>query len=137
MAWRCFARGVEPVFAPEAQVFHAVHELGPVGKLRVAWRWHETMRLYARYPALRRTLTYGVFWKKSHYHLVRAALALVLPRRLRGLRAWCVAPLAPAYLARAEAEGGQRWAAPYFFVHDVVELAAVVRGAVRYRTPVI
>jgi hypothetical protein len=34
-------------------------------------------------------------------------------------------------------EGGQPLAAPYFLVYDLVELAAVMRGAVRYRTPVI
>lgn len=135
LAWRCIAAGAEPVWAPDAQAWHAVHQLGPVGKLRVAWRWHETMRLYARYPELRRTLTYGVFWKKSHYLLVRAALGLVVP--WAPLRFWCLAPLAPTYVQRARDEGGQVVAAPYFLVHDLVELAAVVRGAVRYRTPVV
>ena len=80
LARRCFAAGADAVFAPDALVHHAVHELGPMGKLRVAWRWSETMRLYARHPAMRETLTYKIFWKKSHYLLVRAGLALVLPR---------------------------------------------------------
>lgn len=137
LAWRCFDAGAEAVFASEARVMHAVHRLGPLGKLRVAWRWHETMRLYARHPELRSTLTYGLFWKKSHYHLVRASVAILVPKRWRPLRAWCLAPLAPAYWERAHAEGGKRWAAPYFLLHDIVELVAVVRGAVRYRTPVI
>lgn len=137
LAWRCFESGADAVFADRALTLHAVHELGPVGKLKVAWRWHETMRLYARHRGLRSTLTYGVFWKKSHYLLVRAAIGLVLPKRMRPLRAWCLAPLAPAYLQRARDEGGALWAAPYFLLHDAVELAAVVRGAVHYRTPVI
>lgn len=137
LAWRCFAAGADAVFAPEALVFHAVQRLGPLGKLRVAWRWHETMRLYARHPELRSTLTYGIFWKKSHYLLVRAGLGLMLPRWLRPLRSWCLAPIAPSYLQRARDEGGAVWAAPYFIVYDLVELAAVIRGAVRYRTPVV
>jgi glycosyltransferase involved in cell wall biosynthesis len=135
LAWRCIESGAQPVWAPAAQAWHAVHQLGPIGKLKVAWRWHETMRLYARHPELRSTLTYKVFWKKSHYLLVRAALGLVVP--WRALRFWCFAPLAPAYLERARVEGGQPLAAPYFLLHDAVELAAVVRGAVRYRTPVV
>lgn len=137
LAWRCFDGGASSTFAEDALVYHAVERLGPVGKLKVAWRWHETVRLYARHNALRETLTYGVFWKKSHYLLVRAAIGLVLPDRLRLLRAWCLAPMAPAYLERARAEGGVVWAAPYFVLHDLVELAAVVRGAIRYRTIVI
>lgn len=137
LAWRCFAAGADSVFADQAVMQHAVHQLGPVGKLKVAWRWHETMRIYARYPELRSTLTYGVFWKKSHYLLVRAALGFLVPRRLLPIRSWCFAPLAPAYLERARAEGGAVWAAPYFVIHDAVELAAVVRGAIRYRTPLI
>lgn len=138
LAWRCLDSGATSVFAPAAQVHHAVHELGPLGKLKVAWRWHETMRLFARHPAQRATLTYGVFWKKTHYLLVRAAIALLVPRRLRVLRTWCYWPLFPAYLQRARHEGGGRlWAAPYYVVHDVVELVAVLRGAIRYRTFVI
>ena len=135
LAHRCFAAGATPVFAPDALTHHAVHELGPVGKLRVAWRWHETVRIYARHPEMRRTLTYRVFWKKSHYLLVRALLGVLVPR---ALRFWFVGPLAPAYLERARVEGhGALWSAPYFLVHDVVETAGIVRGAVRYRTPVI
>jgi glycosyltransferase involved in cell wall biosynthesis len=138
LAHRCFAAGGHAVFADAARVEHAVHELGPVRKLRVAWRWDETMRLYARHPAMRRTLVYGLFWKGSHYLLVRAAIGLLLPRRARLLRAWCLAPIAPVYLERAQGEGrGRLWSAPYFLVHDVVELVAAVRGGIRYRTPVV
>ncbi|WP_205698102.1 glycosyltransferase family 2 protein [Conexibacter sp. SYSU D00693] len=138
LARRCFDTGAHAVFADDARVQHAVHELGPVAKLKVAWRWSETMRLYARHPAMRETLTYKVFWKKSHYLLVRALIGLVLPKRMRLLRAWCLAPIAPAYLERAQVEGqGKVWSAPYFLVHDAVELAAAVRGGVRYRTWVV
>jgi GT2 family glycosyltransferase len=137
LAYRCFEAGAGAVFAPAAQVFHAVHRLGPIGKLRVAWRWDETVKIYARHEGMRSTLTYGIFWKKSHYLLVRAAVAVLVPRRWRPLRGWCYAPLLPAYWRRAGDEGGQRWAAPYFLVHDVVELVAVLRGALRYRTLVI
>ncbi|HYZ27818.1 MAG TPA: glycosyltransferase [Thermoleophilaceae bacterium] len=136
LAWRCLEAGAEPVFAPDALAYHAVHQLGPAGKLRVAWRWHEIVFTYARHPGLRTSLVYKVFWKKSHYHLVRAAIGLALPRHplLRPLRFWCLQPLAPAYLRRARGEGhGKLWSAPYFLLHDAVELAAMVRGSVRNR----
>jgi glycosyltransferase involved in cell wall biosynthesis len=140
LAWRALASGARAVFEPDALVLHAVHELGPLGKLRVAARWHEMPLAYRRHEGLRRTLVYRVFWKKSHYHLVRAAIGLALPSGpplLRPLRFWCLQPLVPAYLQRAQVEGGKLWAAPYFVLHDAVELAAVLRGAVRHRVPMI
>jgi glycosyltransferase involved in cell wall biosynthesis len=138
LAWRCLERGAEAVFEPRAQAYHAVQDLGPVGKLKVAWRWHETMRLYARHEGMRATLTYGIFWKKTHYLLLRAGLGLLLPRRLRRLRPWFTWPIYLAYGERAMGEGhGKLWSAPYFVIHDAVELAAAVRGAVRYRTLVL
>lgn len=139
LAWRCLESGATSRFAPKAQVFHAVHELGPRAHLRVAWRWHEAVALIARHPSQRATLTYRVFWKGTHYLLFRALVGLLLPRRrlLAPLRFWCLAPLAPSYLRRGRDEAGSAWYAPYYLVHDAVETAAVVRGAVRYRTPVI
>lgn len=139
LAWRCLERGASARFAPEAQVFHAVHQLGPLGMLRVAWRWHEAVQAIARHPEQRSTLTYRVFWQGTHYVLARAALGLLLPRRgpLAPLRFWCLAPLVPTYLRRGRARGGTPLLAPYFLLHDAVETAAILRGAVRYRTPVI
>lgn len=139
LAWRCLAAGATARFAPQAQVFHAVHQLGPIGLLRVAWRWHEAVHLIARHPEQRGTLVYGVFWKGTHYLLARALVGLLLPRRrlLAPLRFWCLAPLAPTYLERGRVVGGTGLLAPYYLVHDVVETIAVLRGAVRYRTPVI
>ena len=37
------------MFAPEALVYHAVEQLGPLGMLRVAARWTETMRIFSRH----------------------------------------------------------------------------------------
>ncbi|MEJ7784167.1 MAG: glycosyltransferase [Solirubrobacteraceae bacterium] len=139
LAWRCLETGATSRFAPEAQVFHAVHELGPAGRLRIAWRPHEAVQVFARHPEWRSTLTYGLFWKGTHYLLARAALGLLLPRRrgLGPLRFWCLAPIVPSYLRRGPDEGGSLRHGPYFLLHDVVETAAVIRGAVRYRTLVI
>jgi glycosyltransferase involved in cell wall biosynthesis len=138
LAWRCIEGGAESVFAPRAQAYHAVQYLGPLGKIKVAWRWHETMVIYARHAGIRETMTYRIFWKKSHYVLLRAGLGFLLPRRLRLLRWWFQWPVYTVYIERARGEGmGRLWSAPYFVVHDIVELIAAVRGAIRYRTPVL
>jgi glycosyltransferase involved in cell wall biosynthesis len=135
LAWRAFAGGAEAVWAPDALVHHAVNELGPAGSLRVAVRWGEAVQLIRRHPELRRdALTYGIFWKGSHYLLFRALLALALPRLPRPLRLWLAAPYARHLLLRGARDGGGPLAAPWYALYDLVELAAVARGAARYRT---
>ena len=138
LAWRAFESGAEAVWAPEARVHHAVNELGPEGTLRVALRWSESVALFRRHRALRReALTYGVFWKGSHYLLARALVALAFPRLPRPLRLWLAAPYARHLLLRGSRDGGGPVAAPWYALHDLVELFSVLRGAVRHRTLVI
>jgi glycosyltransferase involved in cell wall biosynthesis len=137
LAWRAMELGAAPVFAADALIHHAVSRLGPVGKLRVAWRWSETMRIFARHQGLREELTHGVFWKGSHYLLARALLAAALPRRLRFAGSWLAGPYLLHLLERGRVEGGGPLAAPYFVLHDLVEMAAAARGALRYRTLVL
>ena len=136
LAWRALAAGAGRAFVHEALVHHAVVPLGPVGKLRIAARWTGTMKTFADHPGLRREqLTYNLFWKGSHYLLVRALLALAIPRRRRALRRWLAWPYVAHLLRdRGRVEGGGPLLAPYFLLHDLVELWAVVRGALRYRT---
>jgi hypothetical protein len=119
-------------------VFHAVERLGPVGKLRSATRWSETVQLYSRHPELRRAqLTFGVFFTGAHYLLVRAVVALLLPRRLWPLRRWLASAYVVHLLSRGREEGGGIRHAPFFVLYDIVELVTVLRGAVRYRTLVL
>jgi GT2 family glycosyltransferase len=138
LAWRARAAGAPIEWAPDALVHHAVRDLGPVGALRMAARWTPSIRLFARHPELRSAqLTYGLFWKGSHYLLVRFLLAWLLRHRARWLALWLGAPYVRHLLKRGAEEGGGPRAAPFFLVHDLVELVAVARGAVRYRTPVL
>jgi GT2 family glycosyltransferase len=130
LAWRALAAGAAIEWAPDALVHHAVHDLGPIGALRMAARWTPSIRLFARHPELRAAhLTYGLFWKGTHYLLVRFLFALLLRRRSRWLALWLGAP----YVRNLIERGGS----PSYLVQDLVELAAVARGAVRYRTPVL
>ena len=136
LAWRGIESGAQVAFAPDALVHHAVAQLTPLGKLRVAGSWE--MKAVARHPELRRALFFrGPFWKLSHYLLARALLALVLPRRLWPLRVGLAAPYAVQLLQRGRAEGGGPLLAPYYVLHDLVEVSAVVRGAIKYRSPMV
>ena len=139
LAWRARAAGAPTAYAADARAFHAVNRLGPMGKLRVAARWGDSMRVYVRFPELRaRVFTHGLFWKSSHYLLVRALLTLLLPRRLWVLRRMLAAKyMTHVLIDRGRLEGGGPLYAPWFVLHDAVELLAVARAAIRLRRPML
>ena len=138
LAWRAMAAGARPVYAPAAQIYHAVDRVGPWERLRQTARWSDVMLLLRRHPGFARAHLWNrVFWRPSHYVLLRAALAIALPRALRPLTAVVLVRYASYLVQRAREEGGPAWLAPYVFVHDLLELAAVLRGAVRYRVVVL
>lgn len=141
LAWRAIEAGAPTAFAPAAHAFHAVHDLGPIGHLRRAWHWTDTMLVFARHRGLREAhLFRGVFWKVEHYGLVRVLLTPLIPKRLRLLRRWFAWRYTAELYARGSAEAGRPRGLllmPYLVLHDLVELIAVLRGAARYRTWVV
>ena len=138
LAWRAIEAGARPIFEPDALVWHAVDDLGPVGKLRLAARWTRPMTAYARHRELRRrSFRFGIFWKEVHWLLFRALIALVLPTRWHALRAWLAYPYLRDLWARGKVEGGGPLLAPYFVLHDLVEVTAVARASVRTRVPML
>jgi hypothetical protein len=100
-------------------------------KFQRAWRWDDVMYLLKRHPGYRRHLTLRLFWSANHWWLLRAAVALALPRRLWWLRWWLASP----YMLRL---GTLRPDVVAVIVaSDVVEIASCVRGGIRYRVPVL
>jgi GT2 family glycosyltransferase len=134
LAWRAFESGAQAVFAADALVFHAIHELGFIGALREAARWSEAARVFALHPEAREMLSRGVFWNGWHYCLARSAVALALPRPVRRL---LLTHHAMQLAGRARAAGAGPWVAPLLLAYDAVETAALARGSVRYRTLVL
>lgn len=131
LAWRAIEAGAEAVFAPDALVHHAVNVLGPKGLLRVAARWTAALP-YARHPEIRkRHFVYGLFRKPTHLLLVLALSGLALPGRLRLVGMVLAVPYLRALRARGILEGGGLAMAPYFALHDLVEVYATVRGGLR------
>jgi GT2 family glycosyltransferase len=138
LAWRAIEIGTPARFADGAVVFHAVNQLGPLGKLRFALHWGETMQVFKRHPELRQEVfVHRLFWKYSHYLLVRALVGLALPRSLWSIRLRLLWRYAQHVFQRGRAEeryeGNSALLAPYYVLYDLVELAAVVRAALRYR----
>ncbi len=128
LAWRAIEAGAEAVFAPNALVHHAVNVLGSRGLLRVASRWTAALP-YARHAEIRRRhFTYGVFRKPTHLLLTLALAGALLPGRLRLLAPLLAFPYLRAIRARGIIQGGGLAMAPYFVLHDVVEVCATIRG---------
>lgn len=138
LAWRGIELGIEPGFAEEALVYHAVSKLGPGGHLRLALRWSDSMAVYGRHPDLRREVfTCGIFWKASHALLAQAALALALGRALPPARYLAFPYLSHLLRFRCRSANASRIWLPYFVLHDVVETYAAARGGIRHRVTVL
>jgi len=134
LGWRALKGGAQMVFASEAGVHHGVDWLGGLDKAKLAARPTLPMLAYARHPELREAhFVKGIFWKGSHYLLVRALLALVLPRKLRWLTPWFAGPYLLEIRDRLHEEGTPARFAPYLLAHDLVELVLVTRAAIRCR----
>ncbi len=136
LAWRAIESGAQVSFADDARVEHAYLVLGPIGKLRYAAGWN--LKVYALHPGLRHAyFVRKYFWKGSHYFLVRALVGALLPRRLLPVRVWLAVPYTVHLRDRGRVEGGGPLLAPYYLLHDLVELWAAVRSSLRYRTPML
>jgi GT2 family glycosyltransferase len=136
LGWRARAAAVDTVFAPEALVHHAVHQRGAVNALRDALRATDCVQAYKDHPGLRAHLSQGLFFHRSHPLLAQAALAAVLARRTPAAAVFAL-PYVLHLQRRCRAARAPAHAAPFFVARDIVEIAATVRGAVRYRVPVL
>jgi GT2 family glycosyltransferase len=134
LAWRALEQGAEAVWVPEAQVHHAVNELGLSGLMKLARRWAPSMEVYVRHPELReQVFNHRVFWKPQHYMLFRALIALVLPRRLRSFALLLAWPYLMYLVKPGRQDGGGPLSAPIVALYDVVEMSAVARWALKRR----
>lgn len=136
LALRAIEVGAAIDYEPGALVHHAVNQLGPAGKLRLALRWSPTMQAFARHPDLREELIAGVFWKSSHALLMLGLGGSLLAWKSRPAHLlW--APYALEVAQRMRTERAQAWQAPYYPLYDAVEIFATVRGGLAYRVVVV
>jgi len=137
LAWRAQAAGAPVAWVEGARVLHAVEDLGTLGALRLAGRWSGAMRAFAAHPHLRRsTLHHGVFWRQAHRDLLLAAAGLALAPRLPPAVALTL-PWLHGARRRLWLTGGSARHMPLLLAIDAIEVAAVVRGGVRYRVAVV
>jgi GT2 family glycosyltransferase len=136
LAYRAIEAGARIEFAEHAQVFHAVNQYGPLGKLRWALHWAHSVQVFARHPELRRTFTWRIFWKDTHALFFLALVGILLARRFPPAALLCL-PYIRMLRARCIVEGYSLGWMPYLAVYDAFEVAAMSRGALRNRTLVL
>lgn len=125
LGWRARAAGVQMRFAPDALVWHAVHELGWRGLVRDAPRWGSAIRMVKRNPGLRAHFHHRYFWKPSHERLLLALLVR---------RPWALVPWLLVHRREHAGAAGLVRALPAHLAVDAAELAALARGSIRART---
>ena len=134
LGWRAREAGVAVRYAPDALVWHAVHEPGWRGLVRDAPRWGSAVRVVRRHPGLRAHFHHRIFWKPSHERLLLAAAGFALARRTRGASLAAVPAWAAAHRAEHPDRGSLLRALPAHLAVDAAETAAMVRGSVAGRT---
>lgn len=128
LAARAVEAGVAVKWAPNATMAHDV-VLAPATKLRNAVLAGELALVLRRHPWLREDLSRRIFHRPEHEWMLRAGLAVMLPARLRWLRWWLAAP----YVGRVVGSRTVRLTWPFQLLCDVMEMAALIRGALRHR----
>jgi glycosyltransferase involved in cell wall biosynthesis len=136
LGWRAIAAGAELRFAPAALVHHAVHARGPLAAMRDVKLATEGVQAYKVNPGLRAFLPQKVFYRRSHALFLEAALAVFLARRTPAALAFAL-PYALHVRSRAQHDGATAAQAAFYPAFDAAEIAATVKGAIRYRIPVI
>jgi len=137
LGWRARAAGARLVFAPAAEVHHAVDYVGPMGKLREATVGIDSVLVFKLHPALRKeTVALGIFRNRYLARGVLAVLGLSVARR-RSLRIVLAAPYAADLARRVRAARTGPWHAGFLIVFDLVAASSALRGAIRHRIMVL
>lgn len=134
LGWRAREAGVGFRYAPEALVWHAVHEPGWRGLARDAARWGSAVHLVKRHPGLRAHFHRRVFWKPSHERLLLAAAGLALAPRTRGASLTAAAPWLEVHRREHPSSLSLARALPAHLAVDAAEVIALARGSLRART---
>jgi GT2 family glycosyltransferase len=133
------SHGVPYVGAREVATFHAVEDGSLPEMVRASLRWRHLPLLIKRHPRLRDEFHLWLFYRREHIWLLLAALAWGLMPRSRA-----AVLLAAPYIAHrlpqkyGDSVRGRLRAArdlPGLTLLDAAEVAGLVAGSIRHRTP--
>jgi hypothetical protein len=140
LGWHARRKGARTVFCPEALVYHAVFPRGPADYVAERRRLRYFPAMARRIPELRDAMFYRRWFltrRSAEFDAAVVALALCTLTR-KPLPALAALPYARTLYGKAKA-----WRRTSALVTaadvaaDAVGFAALVRGSIRYRTPVL
>jgi GT2 family glycosyltransferase len=139
---RAEATGARLSYVGDALVWHAVHSRNLLDAMREAARWDGMALVFARHPEQRRRIYARVFWKRSHALAILALGGALLISRRRWAGIAGVLPYVRSNVGGRTAIAPRNLIAigihiPARFAVDLVEVFATVRGAIRFRSPLI
>jgi glycosyltransferase involved in cell wall biosynthesis len=137
LAERARAAGAPYVAAPEALTYHAVETYSLPAMLRWAWHWQDLVYLIAHQPQARRHFPLGMFWKRTHVWLPVALAGAALARRDARYASLALPWVVHSMPDRGASPRGRLRALselPGQAAIDAAEIAAMVRGSIRFRT---
>lgn len=126
-------------FAPDVLVYHDVRPSRFIDAAKESQRWSAMPRFFRTHPESRANLHRRIFWKASHPKALLAAAGLILTTRsnlfLLLLLPWL------HYRTRVRRPLGWKKSTiallPGVLIVDLLEVVAMVRGSLRYRTLVL
>jgi GT2 family glycosyltransferase len=142
LALRAIESGARPVLAREALAYHAVLAQPLHHAVREGWqRWWTAPLFFRRHPEHRAHLWRRVFYGRRHAELILLTAGLAVARRHPLLAAAAAAPYAAGLLDTGEI-GPRRLVRhaihlPARVIYDAAIAAGLLRGSIRYRSPVI
>ncbi|MGI8513244.1 MAG: glycosyltransferase family 2 protein [Solirubrobacteraceae bacterium] len=137
LGWRARELGVEPRFVESARARHAVHQMGVIPMLKDARRLADNVRVAKRHPGIRRAYTHGLFWNEAHERLLLLAAGACAARRSRGVSLLLGLPYVLWYAQHHRGPLRAAVALPAYAAIDMVQMASLVAGSIRYRTLVL
>jgi GT2 family glycosyltransferase len=129
--------GADLVPVPDAMIHHAVDAYSVLGWAKLLWKWQHLPFVVRRHPHLREGGAFRIFWKHSHWRLLLALLGLGAAPRFRPAALLAVPYLRHAALVHGRRPSGVARALcelPSRAFGDAVEIAAVTKGSITYRT---
>jgi len=140
LGWRAVRAGARPAFCADAVVNHAVLRRGPDAYVRGRARLDGFPMLAARVPELRQTLLRSGLFLSGRTAAFDAAVAgaAAAAATRSALPLLAALPYAAVVAGRALQSGARApLVAPVEVAADAVGLAALVRGSLRHRSPVL
>lgn len=137
---RAARAGADVAYAPDALVYHAVHQPSLAARVRHARIWSDAVLTLKLYPELRSMLIGGLFWKRTHALLLLAAGGGAVSIAKRSLLPALLSSLAYVEHYRrvySDADESLLEAGHHLPAHllvDSVEVATMIEGSLRHRT---